>query len=60
MKAIPVKSDVVEEAIEALMGLGYTKYEVDLALEKLNVEEDWASEDIIKESLKILSRAASK
>lgn len=44
-----------DEAIEALQALGYLKFEAEKAIRKLDTEQ-MGVEDIIKESLKILSK----
>lgn len=44
-----------DEAIDALMSLGYLRFEAEKAIRSMD-EEDMKVEDIIKEALKILSR----
>lgn len=57
---LPVSRAVVEEAISALEGLGYKKFEIQNELAKVGMQPDWGSEDIIKELLSKLSIKAKK
>jgi holliday junction DNA helicase RuvA len=60
LSKLPVSRIVVDEAISALEGLGYKEYEVRNELSKIGIQQDWGSEDIIKELLKRLSRNTKK
>jgi len=57
---LPVEKGVVDEVIVALEGLGYKRYEIEVEIRKINMQDDWASEDIIKELLKRLSGTTRK
>ena len=52
-KAKPQKS-TSDEAVAALMSLGYTKGEASLAVGK--IEEDLPTDELIKQALKLLAR----
>jgi Holliday junction DNA helicase RuvA len=50
------KNEKINEAISALQVLGYTKKEIEKAIESANSEKDLSVEDIIKLGLKNLSK----
>ena len=50
--AAPVNSNVIGEALGALLALGYSEKEAEMALKKVNRQE--SLENIIKECLRVL------
>jgi len=57
---LPVKNAIVSEAVSALEGLGYKRYEIENEFSGISIQEDWGSEDIIKVLLKRLSRTRKR
>lgn len=55
---VSVDKSVLEEAIIALEGLGYKRYEVENEIGEISISADWGSEDIIKVLLGRFARAA--
>lgn len=51
---------VVEDAVSALEGLGYKRYEIDKQITEIKIEPDWQSEDIIRVLLKRLQTEVKK
>jgi Holliday junction DNA helicase RuvA len=54
---VRVSEQITQDAIEALVTLGYKRFEVEREFYRLHPGADWGSEDIIKELLKKLSVA---
>lgn len=52
----PVKGNKFEEAIEAMEGLGYKRFELEKTLATITIDEGWESEDIIRELLKVMKK----
>jgi Holliday junction DNA helicase RuvA len=51
---------MIEDAIGALEGLGYRRYEVDEQIAQIKIEESWQSEDIIRVLLRRLQTEVKK
>lgn len=55
LEKIPEKSEEVEQAIEALVKLGYSRHEALTALKGIHISDNYSIEDIVRQALKRFS-----
>lgn len=58
-RPLPTKMKMVDEAISALVNLGYTRNVAERALSQLTIKEGVALETVIRQALRLLSEAKS-